>query len=557
MSVIPEDYNARSILSFSGTQNKIKNNENLSTNDFNATYTDGFKETKASLIEIIQLTLSELNHHKRLQSINVAKQISDLEENLLCTISRVNTQVNYCKALLQEIILIESPQEINTSFQALLSKSPEEAISNVRNQFLAKIYQILPNESKRALELKYNPYYETLEKKELENLKSKLKNTLECEKHLDTIVLQSRFCKTMSYCDDIEEARKKVENFKYELENSYYELASSGQNNANLKHLYESNSEMKDLYHNCAKICKEISKKCDLTLENLSQKEKECKLYHDKNIYLIENYPYDDNEIQTKLVIFDTESLQINYKAIKTPEALSDGTCIAQLPNNELFCYGNYSPLSGVTITINTKDLSFQSLKIGIPCCSSGCTYYQNSVYAFGGNISEENYLNQTRKYDFSEDQWIELSSMPIASDGCSCIPFRESILVSGWNHSKVYRYDINGDIYSEILNISAEKDKIVFTGNSRAYIVEQEGSIYESETNDENIWYRIGNSSTGFALQSYRTYCNGSILIGMIDDEEDEDWDEYYCFYTFNLKSKTLDKIEEICPIDNYYRNS
>ncbi|CAG9317524.1 unnamed protein product [Blepharisma stoltei] len=64
----------------------------------------------------------------------------------------------------------------------------------------------------------------------------------------------------------------------------------------------------------------------------------------------------DDNEYDiTYLVIYSTESeIEKELKTLQTPEPLDLRTCITQLPNGKLFCFGNYKD-SGIAVQIDVN----------------------------------------------------------------------------------------------------------------------------------------------------------------------------------------------------------
>ncbi|CAG9335211.1 unnamed protein product [Blepharisma stoltei] len=57
---------------------------------------------------------------------------------------------------------------------------------------------------------------------------------------------------------------------------------------------------------------------------------------------------------RTNLQIYNTETEAQEVKILWTPQLLDKETCITQLPNGKLFCYGN-NTLSGITVLIDVN----------------------------------------------------------------------------------------------------------------------------------------------------------------------------------------------------------
>mmetsp|Transcript_6737 Transcript_6737/g.6628 ORF Transcript_6737/g.6628 Transcript_6737/m.6628 type:complete len:200 (+) Transcript_6737:739-1338(+) len=106
-------------------------------------------------------------------------------------------------------------------------------------------------------------------------------------------------------------------------------------------------------------------------------------------------------DFRSNLVIYDTERERKEVKILNTHELLNNDTCIAQLPNGKLFCYGN-SDHSGVTLTIDGNG-SVQDLPSGIPCSNSSAIYFNQNVYCFGGWRDDN--LDLSSKFDLDANQ--------------------------------------------------------------------------------------------------------------------------------------------------------
>ncbi|CAG9336093.1 unnamed protein product [Blepharisma stoltei] len=81
--------------------------------------------------------------------------------------------------------------------------------------------------------------------------------------------------------------------------------------------------------------------------------------HHITSLYLIDQDPG-----CTILTIYDTENEREDTKALKFSEKLDDGTCIAQLPNAKLFCFGGGHPITGNSYIID-RNYKVHSLASG------------------------------------------------------------------------------------------------------------------------------------------------------------------------------------------------
>ncbi|CAG9324794.1 unnamed protein product [Blepharisma stoltei] len=173
-------------------------------------------------------------------------------------------------------------------------------------------------------------------------------------------------------------------------------------------------------------------------------------------------------------------------------------TSIAYMPDNELFLYGNEENgiPSGLCFIYNVINSRIQILPEGPSSYNSGSAYYNNSVYIFGGQDTTGD-LPIALKFDLIERKWIFLPPIPEPSSLCSCLPFNENLLFSGINHDKLYRYNIKEENYS-IIDIDIVKDstKILMSARGKAYIIDCQGLIYESNRGDENIWVSVTSAS-------------------------------------------------------------
>lgn len=85
---------------------------------------------------------------------------------------------------------------------------------------------------------------------------------------------------------------------------------------------------------------------------------------------------------------------------------------------------------------------------------------------------------------------------MPEAAHNCSIALFHRNILICGYQHSCIYRYEIANKYYNTLnLKIAPNTQKALFVGKEKAYLIENSGSIYESDHKDTRNWNAISKS--------------------------------------------------------------
>ncbi|CAG9328043.1 unnamed protein product [Blepharisma stoltei] len=244
------------------------------------------------------------------------------------------------------------------------------------------------------------------------------------------------------------------------------------------------------------------------------------------------------------LIIYNTETeTQEEAKTLQTPEPLDATTCITNLPNGKLFCYGN-SQISGITVLIDVNG-EFEVLPSGTPCMVSSCIYFNNSIYCFGGY--NQNYLTLSNRFDLNWNRWIQLALMPNGDYYCHSIIFNGNILISGYYNRNLLLYSIDIDSFSTIpYDFEIYKSKILINAE-RLYLIEgSNGSIYESDIESCLNWRRIGHSTINHdPHQVYCSYSKGFICISTTSDLSKG------TYYYFNLDQKII--IDVACYGWNY----
>ncbi|CAG9331455.1 unnamed protein product [Blepharisma stoltei] len=246
-------------------------------------------------------------------------------------------------------------------------------------------------------------------------------------------------------------------------------------------------------------------------------------------------YHINDANNKTNLFIYDTETHIEESKILETPELLDYNTCIAQLPDGELFCFGN-SQLSGITLKISS-DFQVQALPSGQPVSLSSAIYFNRSVYCFGGSNGKKA-LKLSERFDLDQNCWIKLTPMPRADDGCHLVIFKQIFLISRYRDSNLLLYSIENDSFNTIPYEFAERKRKILINAERLYLIEcGNGKIYESGLGDEYTWKQIASSIIEFKFpsQAYCVYNKGGVYIANSSNKR---------YYKFDLHQKLMIEI-------------
>ncbi|CAG9317144.1 unnamed protein product [Blepharisma stoltei] len=248
-------------------------------------------------------------------------------------------------------------------------------------------------------------------------------------------------------------------------------------------------------------------------------------------------YTITGKDSRTNLIIYDTENNIKEVRIVETPQPLDWGTCITQLPNGNLFCFGN-SELSGVSLIIGENNI-FKELPSGTPCCASSAIYFNNSVYCFGGWNNQN--LTLSKRFDLNKSRWIKLEPLPQADCHCNSVIFNGDIVISGYDNKNLLRYSIGSNTFvATPYDFQARKGKILIS-TEKLYLIEcgSNGSIYESELSNDTAWRRIGDSVIRSDLdQVYLSYNKGGINIVYL-------YGDPTSYFKFNLETKRLNKLD------------
>ncbi|CAG9334690.1 unnamed protein product [Blepharisma stoltei] len=319
----------------------------------------------------------------------------------------------------------------------------------------------------------------------------------------------------------LNEKQKIVENWIRDLQLQLQDKTSE---------LLNTNNELK-LERDFRKVCfpyeNELRSICS-SIAPLSQAYQDyIKAFHHKSsLYLVAKV----ND-STNLFIYDTENEREEVKVLKTPEILSTGTCWAKIPNGGLFCFGNY-PSSGISLIISENG-EVQMLPYGTPCHLSSAVYFNRNVYCFGG-VYNGIPSNISDRFDLERNQWVKLNSLPQFDYKCSCILVNGYILIAGCVSRNLWRYSISLNCFERILYKFAGEKRKLLINLGKLYLIECDGSIYESGFNDDNNWKQIANAkmSSNVPSQVGCSFNKGTVYIGASIDER---------YFKFNLSENVM----------------
>ncbi|CAG9325833.1 unnamed protein product [Blepharisma stoltei] len=269
-----------------------------------------------------------------------------------------------------------------------------------------------------------------------------------------------------------------------------------------LRNLMKFSEGIRFIYAKYTEKCNNISSKLELIIS-------QC-VDDIKYIYGI----LDDNEHQALLCIYDTENQRLNKIPIFTMEPLSSCILIIQLPNSELFCYGNshhydsfvsedQSYESGFSCILDLKTYSLKKvLPEGRECMRAGGIFYNQFVFVFGA-LNNGIALKLAEKFDLVENKWIELPPLPVEMYQTSCVIYDGEIWICGLS-ARLIKYDIEKSTYSTtLLPMEKENAKIIFIASSHIYIIEQSGIFQWTSNWSQVLRFNIDLKGNIFTIAS------------------------------------------------------
>ncbi|CAG9324609.1 unnamed protein product [Blepharisma stoltei] len=235
------------------------------------------------------------------------------------------------------------------------------------------------------------------------------------------------------------------------------------------------------------------------------------------------------NLLKINLSNFKETKIELNTKS-----KANEHIIMCELPDNQIFCYGNWEPV-GTTFIIDAEN-NIIELDDGKPCCSTYATLFEDSIYVFGGWKTKGERSNFAVKFSLQTAEWKDLAPLPISSTAVCSLAADNEIWLSGYNHQKLYSYSIEKNNYQEYIDLALNCNKIICRGDSLSiYVIESGGKIIKSEFDGYN-WQLVGNILQFNDVISYYKLYMGSVYF--------LDYD--YVLYAFNLGEKHLDMIKQ-----------
>ncbi|CAG9331589.1 unnamed protein product [Blepharisma stoltei] len=262
------------------------------------------------------------------------------------------------------------------------------------------------------------------------------------------------------------------------------------------------------------------------------------------SLYVIQDYSH----VCTYFYVYDTEYEEEKEKVLTIYDKLNCWACIAKLPNGELFCFGQDNPFCGLAVIVNS-DFIARDLPPGTPCFNSSAIYSNGSVYCFGGQDDNFQFMTLSERFDLEKNIWLKLAQLPEACVNCTSVAFNGNILISGAINVNIFVYSIEIDSFSIIpYDFSNNKKKILINAGERLFLIEcEKGAMYESEVWDHYIWKRIGDSM--ISLNPYQVSCSYNKGGIYISTQYYDMWD----YYMFDLDRKSLIKLHNLSWVDDY----
>ncbi|CAG9322093.1 unnamed protein product [Blepharisma stoltei] len=205
---------------------------------------------------------------------------------------------------------------------------------------------------------------------------------------------------------------------------------------------------------------------------------------------------FEDNTKTLLIKHFDiflggSERKVLEKKELVLQEPIGQHISMCQLPDEEVFCFGNCydNNYTGLTFTVHSKNFTVHTLPKGTPIYKTSTCYYDGCVYAFGGERHGSKYINFAEKYNISEVKWHRIKDLPVPCSKCTVTAFNGNIYITGWNYDKVYLYNPAANDYSPKLELTAGLTKILFCKNTQIYVLqEKEVFIWNKDTDATTV---------------------------------------------------------------------
>lgn len=123
---------------------------------------------------------------------------------------------------------------------------------------------------------------------------------------------------------------------------------------------------------------------------------------------------------------------------------------------------------------------------------------------------------------------------MPEASYDVSCFIYNENIYLAGYNHSQVYVYHPNGNLYKSILKLKANTCKVIIGDKKKMFVIENHGKIFSSVTGKKGSFEHLAHANfESGVIFGYPLVINKLAYFGVGES-----------FYMFNMQAKSIVRI-------------
>ncbi|CAG9325942.1 unnamed protein product [Blepharisma stoltei] len=375
-------------------------------------------------------------------------------------------------------------------------------------------------------------------KKDMENLKTRI-----------TVFLQEYTFLPMSIYDDVSEIEEKIKHyndFKVALQSSYEHISLDYHEGSELYELLKECEDLQNCQLSYAKsysLWKGIEQIIDDGINNFKEFVREHKnkleLYKGETIFCLPSTA----ENRVELISYNIESRN-RAKVPTEGYSFPSNTSIIQIPGKQLFFFGFKFPNSQLCCIIRNN---FEIVELNYSEISreeSSCIYYgENCIYIFGGSDINGLPVAVAELFDLANEneEYYRLPDMVVPARRCSCLRYKDEILICGYEHDKIYGFSVQKKTYyplNKAEQLSANSDKFLFSGKNKVFIYDMKvGSIFIVDTYHRDLVPIAQNYALNFQSQPYRTYYKNSIYFGFSGEDEAQ-------YFKFNLDPYGLEQL-------------
>lgn len=238
-----------------------------------------------------------------------------------------------------------------------------------------------------------------------------------------------------------------------------------------------------NLNKNIQKV-KENLEEFENTLKSLKDFSDSNELDFSNNANLDEHLYCFKTESKT-LIEYNTLTYNIKKNIISINEIQGFNASICQIPRNRLFNSGG-KPYNDRAYVIDLNTFTVEQLPKTRLRGYAVATYFENSVYIFGGHNGDEQ-LSIAEKFDLVNKRWINLESLPRKSHDIHVLPFETYFLMTLYTNDSMLKYSINDNFY-QLLGESPKQASILFRDSKKIFLISSD-ILYLSNEENLNSW--------------------------------------------------------------------